>query len=269
MARARCRARCTRSRPRDARHAYAVLAGLTSAGGGMVAAATTSLPERARGGPQLRLPLRLDPRPVLRRAGRRAAGPLSAAGRRGALRHRSGCWQDGPELKPAYTRPAADRCPTSDRTATCPATRAAPTSSATGSTSSSSSTSSARRCCFSPPPPSHDRLDPDGWRAAELAVGRDRPALARSRTRRRDLGARPRRVDAQPADLRRRAAPDRRSTAPPASRPRVGLPRRRRSSPTQRARAAPVRPLAARARRSPASTPRCCWPRSAARIPAD
>jgi alpha,alpha-trehalase len=32
---------------RDARHAYAVLRGLTSSGGGMVAAATTSLPERA------------------------------------------------------------------------------------------------------------------------------------------------------------------------------------------------------------------------------
>ncbi|MCW3018554.1 MAG: glycoside hydrolase family 15 protein, partial [Solirubrobacterales bacterium] len=36
--------------PRDATHAYAVLAGLTSAGGGTVAAATTSLPERARQG---------------------------------------------------------------------------------------------------------------------------------------------------------------------------------------------------------------------------
>jgi hypothetical protein len=36
--------------PRDARHAYAVLSGLTSAGGGMVAAATMSLPERARQG---------------------------------------------------------------------------------------------------------------------------------------------------------------------------------------------------------------------------
>ncbi len=36
--------------PRDARHSYAVLAGLTSAGGGMVAAATTSLPERAAQG---------------------------------------------------------------------------------------------------------------------------------------------------------------------------------------------------------------------------
>jgi len=35
---------------RDARHSYAVLAGLTSTGGGMVAAATTSLPERATQG---------------------------------------------------------------------------------------------------------------------------------------------------------------------------------------------------------------------------
>ncbi|HSZ40169.1 MAG TPA: glycoside hydrolase family 15 protein [Trebonia sp.] len=34
----------------DARHAYAVLRGLTSASGGMVAAATTSIPERLRGG---------------------------------------------------------------------------------------------------------------------------------------------------------------------------------------------------------------------------
>jgi hypothetical protein len=36
--------------PRDASHAYAVMAGLTAGAGGMVAAATTSLPERAREG---------------------------------------------------------------------------------------------------------------------------------------------------------------------------------------------------------------------------
>jgi GH15 family glucan-1,4-alpha-glucosidase len=36
--------------PRDVGHAYAVLQGLTSSGGGMVAAATTSLPERAEKG---------------------------------------------------------------------------------------------------------------------------------------------------------------------------------------------------------------------------
>jgi hypothetical protein len=36
--------------PRETRHGYAVLRGMTSAGGGMVAAATTSLPERAEEG---------------------------------------------------------------------------------------------------------------------------------------------------------------------------------------------------------------------------
>jgi len=36
--------------PRDARHSYTVLRGMTSAGGGMVAAATMSLPERAEAG---------------------------------------------------------------------------------------------------------------------------------------------------------------------------------------------------------------------------
>ncbi|HLB20885.1 MAG TPA: glycoside hydrolase family 15 protein, partial [Solirubrobacteraceae bacterium] len=36
--------------PRDARHAYSILTGLTSSAGGMVAAITTSLPERAREG---------------------------------------------------------------------------------------------------------------------------------------------------------------------------------------------------------------------------
>ncbi len=63
---------------RDARHAYAVLSGLTSAGGGMVAAATTSLPERAREGRNY------DYRYVWIRdqcyagAGRREGRPLSA-----------------------------------------------------------------------------------------------------------------------------------------------------------------------------------------------
>jgi hypothetical protein len=36
--------------PRDARHAYAVLRGMTTQGGGMVAAATLGLPERAKAG---------------------------------------------------------------------------------------------------------------------------------------------------------------------------------------------------------------------------
>ncbi len=65
--------------PHDTRHAYAVLRGLTSSGGGMVAAATMSLPERARAGTQLRLPLRVDPRPVLHRRGDRRSRRVPAA----------------------------------------------------------------------------------------------------------------------------------------------------------------------------------------------
>jgi len=41
---------------RDARHAYAVMRGLTSSDGGMAAAATMSLPERARQGQRKRQP---------------------------------------------------------------------------------------------------------------------------------------------------------------------------------------------------------------------
>ncbi len=88
--------------PRDSRHAYAVLAGLTSAGGGMVAAATTSLPERARAGRNY------DYRYVWIRdqcyAGQAVArdGPhalMDDAVRFVAAR----LLADGPQLKPAYT----------------------------------------------------------------------------------------------------------------------------------------------------------------------
>ena len=87
---------------RDARHAYAVLAGLTSADGGMVAAATTSLPERADRARRLRLPVRLDSRPVLRRGGGGLSRPPSLARRRCSLRPRAPA-QGRPHLKPAYT----------------------------------------------------------------------------------------------------------------------------------------------------------------------
>ena len=89
----RCR---TAVAPRDARHAYAVLRGLTSAGGGMVAAATMSPARAGRRGPQLRLPLRLDPRPVLRRPGRGRRRAAPAARRRRRVRRRA----------PARRRPA-------------------------------------------------------------------------------------------------------------------------------------------------------------------
>ena len=87
---------------RDSRHSYAVLSGLTSAGGGMVAAATTSLPERARQGRNYdyryvwirdqcyagQAVAKAGPYPLMDDAVRFVAERLLA---------------DGPQLKPAYT----------------------------------------------------------------------------------------------------------------------------------------------------------------------
>ncbi len=87
---------------RDARHSYAVLAGLTSAGGGMVAAATTSLPERAAQGRNY------DYRYVWIRDQCYAGQAVARAGGHALMddavrfvSHR--LLEHGPELKPAYT----------------------------------------------------------------------------------------------------------------------------------------------------------------------
>jgi GH15 family glucan-1,4-alpha-glucosidase len=88
--------------PRDATHAYAVLRGLTSRGGGMVAAATMSLPERAETGRNYdyryawirdqsyagQAAAASTPTPLLDTAVAFIAARLLA---------------DGPQLKPAYT----------------------------------------------------------------------------------------------------------------------------------------------------------------------
>ena len=88
--------------PAAARHAYTVLAGLTGASGGMVAAATTSLPEHARGGRNYdyryawirdqcyagQAVARAGPHPLMDDAVRFVSARLLA---------------DGPALKPAYT----------------------------------------------------------------------------------------------------------------------------------------------------------------------
>ncbi|MGH2869832.1 MAG: glycoside hydrolase family 15 protein, partial [Solirubrobacteraceae bacterium] len=88
--------------PRDTRHSYAVLSGLTSAGGGMVAAATTSLPERARQGRNF------DYRYVWIRD---QCYTGQAVGKAGPYRLMDDAVRfvaerllaDGPHLKPAYT----------------------------------------------------------------------------------------------------------------------------------------------------------------------
>ena len=92
---------CTTA-PRDARHAYAVLRGLTSAGGGMVAAATMSLPERADAGRNF------DYRYAWIRDQSYAGMAAAAAGATELLDAAVGfvggrLLGDGPRLKPAYT----------------------------------------------------------------------------------------------------------------------------------------------------------------------
>ncbi|HEX6492265.1 MAG TPA: glycoside hydrolase family 15 protein, partial [Candidatus Dormibacteraeota bacterium] len=87
---------------RDARHAVAVLAGLTSADGGMVAAATTSLPEHAREGRNY------DYRYAWIRDQCYAGQALAATGPHplmdGAVAFvRDRLLADGPTLRPAYT----------------------------------------------------------------------------------------------------------------------------------------------------------------------
>jgi alpha,alpha-trehalase len=87
---------------RDARHAYAVLRGLTSRTGGMVAAATMSLPERAHRGRGY------DYRYVWLRDQCYAGQAVAADGPHGllddAVRFVTGqVLADGPDLKPAYT----------------------------------------------------------------------------------------------------------------------------------------------------------------------
>ena len=87
---------------RDARHAYAVMRGLTSSGGGMAAAATMSLPERAEEGRNY------DYRYAWIRDQCYAGQAVAAAGPHPLLDNAVGfvterILADGPQLKPAYT----------------------------------------------------------------------------------------------------------------------------------------------------------------------
>ena len=88
--------------PRDANHAYAVMSGLTSVDGGMVAAATTSLPERAEQGRDFDYRFAWIRDQAYAGQAVAAAGPhplMDAAVRFTVAR----LLEDGPDLMPAYT----------------------------------------------------------------------------------------------------------------------------------------------------------------------
>jgi GH15 family glucan-1,4-alpha-glucosidase len=153
--------------PRDARHAVAVLHGLTSAGGGMVAAATMSLPERARHGRNY------DYRYVWIRdqcyAGEAAAAtgvwPLLDA----ALSFvRDRLLDDGPRLRPAYTVTGG---PVPDEEHV-----GLPGYPGGGDVRGNRANAQFQLDTFGEAllliaaGQRHDRLDPDHWRAAEVAA---------------------------------------------------------------------------------------------------
>jgi hypothetical protein len=152
---------------RDARHAYAVLDGMTSAGGGMVAAATTSLPERAREGRNY------DYRYVWIRDQCYAGCAIARAGPYPLLDDavrfvRDRLLEHGPDLRPAYTA-SGGRVP-DERRLDLPGYPGG--FDIVGNWVNDQfqldifgeSLELLAAACR------HDRLDADGWRAAELAV---------------------------------------------------------------------------------------------------
>ena len=88
--------------PGDVQHSYAVLRGLTSRSGAMVAAASTSLPERARGGGDFdyRFAWIRDMAYIGQGIAAHGAHPLLESARRFVSER---ILEDGPKLRPAYT----------------------------------------------------------------------------------------------------------------------------------------------------------------------
>ncbi len=153
--------------PRDARHAYAVLSGLTSAGGGMVAAATMSLPERARQGRNY------DYRYVWIRdqcfAGQAVAqaGPLELLD--GAVRFVSQrLLADGDRLVPAYTIDG-DPVP-EERNLDLPGYPGGADIVGNWVNRQFQLDAFGEALALFADAAAHDRLDADAWRAAEIAA---------------------------------------------------------------------------------------------------
>ena len=152
---------------RDARHAYAVMAGLTSAGGGMVAAATTSLPERASAGRSY------DYRYVWIRDQAFAGQAVAAAGpyplMDDAVRFTARrLLADGSALKPAYTV-LEDDVP-DERRLSLPGYPGGADIVGNWVNNQFQLDAFGEALLLFAAAAEHDHLDVEGWRAAEVAV---------------------------------------------------------------------------------------------------
>ena len=230
---------------RDARHACVVLSGLTSSAGGMVAAATTSLPERAREGRSY------DYRYAWIRdqcyAGRAGANAGCHALLDDAVRFVSGrLLEDGASLRPVYTV-SGDPVP-DERELDLPGYPGGDLVVGNHAHRQFQLDSFGEALLLLAAAAEHERLDDDEPACRRDRSGGNRGALARAR--RGYLGDRAGRMDAQPADLRRRASRDR----PFGTRERAVRTPRRPGRPHHRThrseRTPPERSLAALSRRS-------------------
>jgi alpha,alpha-trehalase len=153
--------------PSDTRHAYAVLRGLTSAGGGMVAAATMSLPERADEGRNY------DYRYVWIRDQCFTGQAIAAAGPHplldDAVRFVAGrLREDGPALSPAYTT-VGGRVP-DQRSLHLPGYPGGHDVAGNHVNAQFQLDAFGEALLLLSAAARHDHLDADGWRAAEAAA---------------------------------------------------------------------------------------------------
>ncbi len=151
----------------DTRHSYAVLRGLTSAGGGMVAAATMSLPERAEAGRNY------DYRYVWIRDQAFAGQAVAAAGPYplldDAVRFATErLLADGPDLMPAYTI-SGDAVP-EQRSLGLPGYPGGYDIAGNHVRAQFQLDAFGEALLLFAAAAGHDRLDADGWRAAEVAA---------------------------------------------------------------------------------------------------
>ena len=248
--------------PRDARRSYAVLRGLTSASGGMVAAATTSLPERAEAGRNY------DYRYVWIRdqcyAGQAAAAAGAPTLLDDAVRFVTARILDhGPDLEPAYTTQGA--AVPDQRTLDLPGYPGGKNLIGNWVNQQFQLDAFGEALLLLAAAGRADRLDTDHWKAADRRRRRHHRPV--DRTRRRDLGDRQPALDPQPADLRRRAPGHRADSRTPAHAAGDWLALADRITADTAANAMHPSGRWQRSPQDPRWTPRCCCRRCAAPSP--